>query len=56
MKEPPDTILQQKENMPKDKEVAEKKDNSHKEIEKVTNIFNLEDEVAKLKISIPLGE
>lgn len=42
--------------MPKDKEVAEKKDVSHKEIEKLTNLFNLEVEVAKLKISIPLGE
>jgi len=37
------------------KEKTEKKDVSAKEVEK-TSVFNLENEIAKLKVSIPLTE
>lgn len=48
------TILQKKEDTSKD--VAEKKEASHKEVEKVSNPFYIEAGIAKLNISITLGK
>ena len=56
MKEPHVTILKRKDSILKDKEVTERKDVAYKEIEKVSNLFNLEDEIGKLKIYVPLSE
>ena len=53
-KEPPITILQGKEDTPKD--ATKKREAAYRVVDKVSNPFNLEAEIAKLKISIPLGE